>query len=133
MAMNREILSRAKFCINETQRIGQAQSWLLAPPMARGAAAVNNLQAVAQRSVVLQSITMDSSVIGGTIAAAGLRVAGLSLNCGNNPIPIAAFATNSGGTSAATRNIGVALSQQQTVEVTANLSAAGDFGYSIGV
>ena len=131
--MNREILSRSKFGITESQRVGQAQSWLLAGAASRGVAAPNNIQAVTQRSVVLQSISMSASTAGGTINASGLRVAGLSLNCGNGTIPVDAFDPRSGGISSAFRNIGVALAQQQTVEVSATFAGATDFNYCVGV
>ena len=131
--MNREILVRSKFGITESQRIGQAQSWLLAPAQARGVAAVNNLQATTQRSVVLQSISMSSDTRGGVVNASGLRVAGLSLNCGNNSIPIDVFAPVAGGSTSSQRTIGVALAQQQTVEVSTTMTGASNFSYCIGV
>ena len=44
-----------------------------------------------------------------------------------------AFDPRSGGISSAFRNIGVALAQQQTVEVSATFAGATDFNYCVGV
>ena len=130
--MNRELISKAKFCINEHQRIGNVQSWLLAGPQLRGAAAFNNITAVAQRPLLLQTISASSSAPGGLINTTGLRVSGLSLNCGTQPIPIPCLSPTSGGASASTRVIGIAINQNSNVEVTGVQSGAATFNYAIG-
>lgn len=131
--MNRELISKAKFCINaETARMGNVQSWLLAPAQVRAAAAITNLAATAQRPLLLQSISASSSVPGGTIDPTGLRVSGLSLNCGTGAIPIPCLTPQSGGASASTKVIGIAMNQNSTVQVSGVQSGAGTFGYAIG-
>lgn len=129
--MNREIISKAKFGIKEGS-IRNAQSWLLAPAQSRGPAAVNALQATTQRTLLLQSFSAVSDQAGGVINANGLRVAGLSLNCGDQAIPIGVFSPTSGGTSKAHQTIGIAISQNTSVTVDATQSAGGNFGYAIG-
>ena len=129
--MNREILSKAKFGIREGV-FRNAQSWLLAPAQSRGVAVVTGLQAQAQRTLLLQSFSAFSDVPGGTINANGLRVAGLSLNISDQPIPIACFSPTSGGTAKAHQTIGIAISQNTSVSVDAVQSAVGNFGYAIG-
>lgn len=130
--MNRKLMSQAKFGVRPGS-LRNAQSWLLSPQQARGAAAVNALTATTQRTVLLQSISMDSDQAGGTVNANGLRVAGLSLNCGDQPIPIGVFSPTAGGTAKAHTNIGIAINQNTSVSVDAVQSAAGAFGYSIGL
>lgn len=129
--MNRQILSKAKFGVREGV-FRNAQSWLLAPAQSRGPAAVNGLQAQAQRTLLLQSFSAFSDQPGGTINANGLRVAGLSLNISDQPIPIGCFSPTAGGTAKAHTTIGIAISQNTSVSVDAVQSAGGNFGYAIG-
>ena len=128
--MNRHLLSRAKFGITEDQRVAPAQSWLLAPPQVRAVAAVNAQTATTQRPILLQGFSAISDQVGGTINANGLRVAGLSLNAGNQTIPIGVFSPTAFGKEHTT--VGIAMNQNSTVTVDAVQSAAGVFGYSVG-
>lgn len=130
--MNRKHMSHAKYGVRPGS-LRNAQSWLLAPAQARGAAAVNALTATTQRTVLLQSISASSDQPGGTINANGLRVAGLSLNCGDQPIPIGVFSPTAGGTAKEHTNIGIAINQNTSVTVDAVQSGVGAFGYSIGL
>jgi hypothetical protein len=127
--MDREKICKARYGITLDQRMGQTQSWLLAGPQTRGVAAVVEI-ATAQRPLLLQTVSMDSDQVGGVITS--FRVSGQEVNVGTGNIPIGCFDPASGGTSAATRVLGIAVNNNQTVEIQATQSAAGNSGFSIG-
>ena len=127
--MNRKLICEAQYGITLSQRMNQTQSWLLAGPQTRAAAAVD-ITATAQRPLLLQSVAMESSLVGGVIDS--FKVAGQEVNVSNASIPIGVFAPNSGGTSANQRVLGIAVNNNMTVQIQATQSGAGNCAFSIG-
>jgi hypothetical protein len=127
--MNRKLICEAQYGITLAQRMNQTQSWLLAGPQNRGVTAVD-ITATAQRPLLLQSVAMESSLVGGVIDS--FKVAGQEVNVATGTIPIGVFAPNSGGTSAAQRVLGIAVNNNMTVQIQATQSGVGNCGFTIG-